>query len=303
MERSETMTDYRTFSADELLAALELAGWCPDLELVHACMERREELVPGLLAMLAGGTDKDWERDDPRWYREIHAGLLLIALREPAALPIFAAILRDEERDDLVEWFGTELPAYGPAATQMTIDLLNDRDAYEYGRAAATELLAAIALNHPGERERILAALRAQLPPLAEDGSLVLASGAEYDHIWTWATSALADLRDTVSQPQIIALYERRLINAGIIGDLEYYLACFEPDAPPPLAASREYDVLKTYKWLHRQAAKKAKQRTKAARRAHKSQRTPASSVPQTTGAGQPAQRKRRKRKRRKRSK
>ena len=263
------MVDYRSLSSDELLTALEQAGRTPDLDLIRACLERREELTPGLLEMLAGGVEEDWEPDDPRWYREVHAGLLLIAFREPAALPIFAEIFRDEKRENLIEWFSTELPAYGPAATQMAIDLLNDDSARDYARAAATEMLAEIALHHPGERERILEALRAQLPPLGEDGTLALPPGPGFQKIWTWAASALADLRDTVSQPQIVALYKWGLIDEFVMGGLDDYLARFKPDAHPPLAASREYDVLKTYEGLRQQAAWEAQWRAKAAQRAY----------------------------------
>lgn len=283
------VTDYRSISAEQLLAALETAGRTPDLDLIRACLERREELTPGLLEMLAGGTDESWPADDPRWYREIHAGLLLIAYREPAALPIFAEIFRDEKRENLIEWFSTELPAYGPAATQMAIDLLNDPNAHDYARAVATEMLTAIAWQHPGERERILQALRAQLPPLEEDGTLILPPGVRREEIWTWVACALADLRDTVSQPQIVALYERGLIDEGIIGGLQDYLAHFKPDASPPLEALREYDILNTYGWLHRQAAREAEGRAKAAQRAGTAQPATAPSAPQAARSVQPA--------------
>jgi hypothetical protein len=286
--------DYSSLSADELLTALEQAGRTPDLDLIRACLERREELTPGLLEMLAGGVDEDWDPDDPRWYREVHAGLLLIAFREPAALPIFAEIFRDEARENLIEWFSTELPAYGPAATQMVVDMLNDQDAYEFARIVSTEMLAAIALHHPGERERILEALRAQLPPLGEDGTLALPPDAGFQEIWTWVASALADLRDTVSQPQVVALYKRGLIDDSVMGGLEDYLAKFEPGARPPRVASYEHNVLKTYEGLHQQAAWEAKWRAKAA------QSVPTPSVLQTTGVSQPTQRKQRTRSRRK---
>jgi len=286
LERGETVVDYRSLSAEELLAELEQAGRTPDLDLIRACLERREELTPGLLEMLAGGVDEDWEPDDPRWYREVHAGLVLIAFREPAALPIFAEIFRDEERENLIEWFDTELPAYGPAATQMAIDLLNDDSAYDYARAAAPEMLSAIALHHPGERERILEALRAQLPPLREDGTLP--PGIRFQEIWTWVASALANLRDTVSQPQGVALYKRGLIDEAVMGGLEDYLAEFEPDARPPLAALYEYDVLKTYEGLHQQAARETQWRAKTV------QPVLTPSVLQTTGSSQPTQHKQR---------
>ena len=265
LEKGEPMVDYRSLSADELLTVLEQAGRTPDLDLIRACLERQEELTPGLLEMLAEGGDEDWEPGDPRWYREVHAGLLLIAFREPAALPIFAEIFRDEERENLIEWFSTKLPAYGPAATQMVIDLLNDDSAYEFARIVSTEMLAAIALHHSGERERILEVLRAQLPPLGEDGTLALPPGVRFQEIWTWVASALADLRDTDSQPQVMALYKRGLMDDSVMGGLEDYLAKFEPDAYPPLATLHEYDILKTYEGLHQQAAREAQWRAKAA--------------------------------------
>jgi len=271
--------DYRSLSADGLLAALEQAGRTPDLDLIRVCLERQEELTPGLLKMLAEGGEEDWEPDDPRGYREVHAGLLLIAFREPAALPIFAEIFRDEERENLIEWFSTKLTAYGPVVTQMAVDLLNDDRAYEFARFVSTEMLAAIALHHPGERERILEALRAQLPPLGEDGTLALPPETRLQEIWTWAASALADLRDTVSQPQVVALYKRGLIDDSVIGGLEDYLAEFEPGARPPQAASYEYDVLKTYEGLHRQAAQEAQWRAAAAQRARASQPVPTPSA------------------------
>ncbi len=284
-------TDYGLLSADQLLAELEQAGRPPDLDLVRTCLERREELTPFLLDMLAGGVDESWDADDPRWYREVHAGLLLIAFREPAALPIFAEIYRDEERENLIEWFGMELPAYGPALTPMAIELLDDPSAHTYARISSTELLATVALHHPGERERILEALRAYLLPLAEDGTLITEPDARRPaFLWSWAAVALASLRDTVSQPQVIALYEQGLMDESIIGDLSTYLACFEPDARPPLAASYSLDILETYERLHHRAAEEAKWQAEAEQRERTWQPTSVPAVPQTTGYDQPAQ-------------
>ncbi len=255
--------DYQLLTADQLLAALQEAGRAPDLDLIRACLERREELTPGLLEMLAASDNESWLDDDPRWHTTIHAGLLLIAFREPAALPIFAEIFRDEEREHLIEWFDTELPAYGPAATQMAIDLFNDAGAHEYARSSAAGVLAAIGWQYPKEQERILPTLRAHLPPLAKDGELALPGDIliEPDPLWTWVVSALADLRDKASQPQVIALYEQGLIDEFILGDLNVYLAYFEPGASPPRSASHSFDIIKIYEWLHRQAAQEATQK------------------------------------------
>jgi hypothetical protein len=128
LERDETMADYHSLSADELLAALETAGRGPEPDLIRACLERREELTPGLLDMLAEGADPDWDGEDPRVFRDVHAGLLLCAFREPAALPVFDQVFRDPDRESLLEWFDQELPAaYGPAAVPMLMDLMNDK--------------------------------------------------------------------------------------------------------------------------------------------------------------------------------
>ncbi len=280
-------TDYGALSADQLLAALEQAGRSPDLALIHTCLERQEELTPELLEMLAEDVDYSWHPDDPRWYRDVHAGLLLIAFREPAALPIFAELFRDEERENLLEWFGTELPAYGPAAIPMLMDLANDDTAYDhYPRAAAIEMLTGIALHHPSEQERIAETFRDLLPPLKDDGTLDLPPDVDFDEVWTWAASGLADLRDTVSQPQIIALYEQGLIDEFVRGGLEDYLAEFKPGARPPLAASREYDVMKTYEWLSREVSKQTERKAESAPTVARSQPKVGRNDPCPCGSG-----------------
>ena len=40
------MADYRSLAADELLAALGQADRTVDLDLIRACLERRQELAP-----------------------------------------------------------------------------------------------------------------------------------------------------------------------------------------------------------------------------------------------------------------
>jgi len=63
------MTDYRSLSVDELLAALGQADRTPDLDLIRACLERREELAPAVLQALEDGPDPDWDYPRPmdRW--------------------------------------------------------------------------------------------------------------------------------------------------------------------------------------------------------------------------------------------
>lgn len=267
--------DYASRSAEELLTELANAGRAPHPDLIRECLERPEELTPTFLTWLEAGGDETWEDGDPRWYQEIHAGHLLIAYREPAALPILAEIYRDEERENLVEWFSTELPAYGPLATQWAIDLLNDEQVYEYARSEVAGILSAIGWHFPSERERVLEALRAQLPALNEDGTLDLSPAARQhpEELWTWIVSALADLRDQETEPLVTALYENKLIDEWVIGDLEGYRGYFRPDAREPHVASYPLDILKTYQGLHREAQQEAKWWAEAEQRRVEEQR------------------------------
>ena len=214
------MTDYRSLSADELWTALGQSYRTPDLDLISACLEQREELTPALLKALEDGPDLDWEHDDPRWFLEIHAGLLLCAYREPAALVVFAQVFRDPDRDNLVEWFTYDLPtAYGLAALPMLLELMNDDDAYPYARSATMAMLVVIAQNHPDEHDRIVASLQSLLPILTENGELP--PDTRDSELWTWIALSLADLKDETSLPQIMALYQGGMIDEWAIGNQE----------------------------------------------------------------------------------
>jgi uncharacterized protein YecA (UPF0149 family) len=263
------MADYRSLSADELLAALGQADRTPDLDLIRACLERREELTPALLQELENGPDPDWDDDDPRWFLEIHAGHLLCAYREPAALAVFGRVFRDPERDNILEWFTFDLPAaYGPLAVPMLLALLNDDHAYPYARSTVMAMLVVVAQDHPEERERIVAAFRSLLPALAEDGTLP--SGTQEWEQWTWIALSLADLKDEESQPQVLALYRAGLIDETVMGNEQQYLDYFyqERDQSP-----RHYDVLQVYQGLHEQAAREAEWEAKAAEQSERTRR------------------------------
>jgi hypothetical protein len=90
-----------------------------------------------------------------------------------------------------------------------------------------------------------------------------LPSPDHYQELWTWVVSALADLRDTVSQPQAIALFKQGLIDEVIIGGLKDYLAGFKPGAPAPSVAWRDSDILNHYEDLYRETALEAKRWTR----------------------------------------
>jgi hypothetical protein len=258
--------DYDAFTDAELLAALEYAGRGPHLNLIHTCLARQETLTPGLLALLDGGLDEDWPRDDPRWYREIHAGQLLCAFREPAALLIFARLLRDETNDMLFEWFEFALPYYyGPLAIPMLIDMLDVQGEYDYPPGSACGMLSYIVLHHPEERERVIIALSQRLPPLDADGKLVLTVQQRRNPpmLWAWIVNAFMDLRHE-DDARVKAMFDARLIDPTVFGDWKDYRAAFAPDAPPPLGAEDVYDIVKDYERLYAEVHKESQRVSRA---------------------------------------
>ena len=145
--------DYSELSTDALLDALESGGYGPHPDLIQAILDRAPEIVPGLLDLLRAEPVAR-EDNDPQWYRDIHAGLLLCALREPAALPVFGERLRDPDWFERLDWFDVPLPYfYGPLALPMLTDLARDTAAYEEARTTAAGMLASIGVRHLDEQE------------------------------------------------------------------------------------------------------------------------------------------------------
>jgi hypothetical protein len=258
---------YQDCSPEELLEALEQAGRHPDLDLLRACLEQQEAITPGLLTLFASDLDQDileqeqeWEDEDPRWYRAIHAGFLLLAFREPAALPTFAAYFRDQRYENYLEWFeGETLAYYGPAAVPVMLDLLQDEAAWIWGRILASGVLGSIAANHPDTRERILPALRAQLPSLREDGTPDVPGELinSHDFFWTHIAYDLARLKDRVSEPTITALFEHDLLDEMIFGGLEDYQQILASDKERDRFPEPSFDLLDSYKQRQRWEAKR----------------------------------------------
>lgn len=270
---SEPVVSERTYPempVEELLSALERAGRGPDPTLIRAILDRGQGITPGLLEMLRAEPGQEWEDDDPRGYRSIHAGLLLCSLREPAALPIFAKILQDPDWDDSLDWFDTALPrSYGPLAVPMLIDLASDVGASLRARIGATDMLSMVGVHHPDVRERIARAMRALLPQLDQDGRPILTPEERDDppELWTWAVDTLMQIRDPDSQPLVTALFGEGVIDEEVFGGLNDYLAELKPDARPPLYADRTFDILETYEGLYREAEEEARRRAREAKR------------------------------------
>lgn len=243
--------NYADLTDQALLNFLETAGRTPPAALIEECVKRQAALTPALLVMLEDSFADDWEDgNDPRWYRGIHAGRLLIAYREEAALPLFEQVYisLDEGDQDYLEWFETDLAHYGETAVPTFTRVLNldTQGEYHYGRSLACATLSTIALQHPQTREGILQTMRALLPSLRADGSLDLEPEAEAHDIWGELAVALADLRDEVSRPQVEKLLSDDWIEPMMI-TLESFQAEFAPDAPPPDEADFRYDILGIY--------------------------------------------------------
>ncbi|MBI4674944.1 MAG: DUF1186 domain-containing protein [Chloroflexi bacterium] len=239
-------TNYHALSAPELLHELEYAGRAPDLELIRVCMERRAELTPGLLDLLAAPPDEDWVEDDPRWYAPIHAGNLLIHYREPQAIPIFMRLLRDPKNDSMGEWFDTALASYGMAILPAVCELLLDDTAQEYPRISMTATLEELAAEFPTERGQVTEILRAALPPLDAEGNLVAPKPRleKLSGLWSFVATALAKLHDLYSRPQIEALYRDGWMDAMVMGDQKKYLELLMSSEP---LTSQPFNIIETY--------------------------------------------------------
>jgi hypothetical protein len=258
----EKIMDYTVKTDEELLYALETAGRVPAADLLRACLQRQEALAPALLAVFQESAADEWAEDDPRWFRGVHAGRLLLAYREERALPVFEQLYAslDEGDQDFLEWFGWNLAHYGATAVPAMTRVLNldTQGAYHYGRSLAATTLKIIALQHPETKEGILKSFRALLPPLKADGVPDLAENQQPDEIVNVLAIDLSDLRDEISRPQIEALFALDWIDPMMIS-LKDYQAAFADDAPPPDESAFTYDLIGEYQSLRDQQNREAR--------------------------------------------
>jgi hypothetical protein len=118
---------------------------------------------------------------------------------------------------------------YDLDAIPTLLEILHDEQAIGYARANAASMLANLALLHPDDEElraQVIAALRANLPPLQEDGTLALPRKITDDHyfVWPFLVDELTRLNDHGSTEQILTLYKSNLIDESVIGDANSYL-------------------------------------------------------------------------------
>lgn len=282
-------TDATMRSVDALIDALSEAGMYADPDLIAECVDRQDDITPRLLDVLRNEFDPDyitsldWHTDDPRWYRAMHAGRLLIHFQEEAALSI---ILDAWRRDDefALENFTGHLNAYGPVAVPALVDLLCDESVEGvWNRTAAADELAFIASARPEVEETVLEALRSVLPPLDESDGVVhpavdpLEVTGDDIILWTFVAFDLAQLQDPASRDRVDALLANDLIDTKMYGGQEAFDAAYRGENRDPALGSIAFDVVAIYETMQqqrrqweRQSRQRQKQEEKRAERQQK---------------------------------
>lgn len=243
------MTEYKRLSNDELLNQVEYAGRTLPAELIQVLLARRIELRDEVLKRFAEAINDDWDdANDPRWYRAVHYGFLLIAYRERKALPIFATIYSNvDSYDTLIEWFEESPASFGPPAVPVFQGVLLGRSGPEwhFGAALGVEILTTIATRFPKTRSDIVTFLRSFLPPLDANGRVVLHDEDDIDELWGSIVDALAELRDRESTPQVLAMFDADLIDP-METDRQTYLD--ELEQAPSTERMQPFDIFAMYR-------------------------------------------------------
>jgi hypothetical protein len=240
--------------AHVLVDTLVHAGRHPHPDLIRDCVAARDEVTPALFAILKedviGDTrEQHWGDDDPRWYRMIHAGLLLFHFREEDALPLFVREYRQATVNNFNEWFENKLRLYGPTAAAPLTDLLHDRGAGTWGRIEAAGELSHIGWAHSETHDTVLEALRTALPPLADDGTPDVPIDAEAEalpDLWTTLAYHLGRHQDDISRPKIETLFEHDWIDPWFFGGVSGYQLLVRGDDDPGFAPVK-FDVVDYY--------------------------------------------------------
>lgn len=209
---------YDDWTAFDLAEALELSGEQPDASLLEALLAHDETVVPELMRLLKADVDDDWSDDDPRTYRDVHAGLVLIERQVPKVLPEVERFYREDpdKANALASWFNPRLRRFGADAVAMLERVLDDPDTPDEGQLDALEGLGHLA-KEPPLRDRIVPRLRDTLPPTRDDGTPDVPDDlADIELMdvrrWTAAVEGLMYARDVDSREHIAALYDADVI-------------------------------------------------------------------------------------------
>jgi hypothetical protein len=239
--------NYDDWTAFDLAEALELSGEQPEADLLEALLAHDDTIVPELMRLLEAEVGDDWSDDDPRRYRDVHAGLVLVERQAPEVLPALERIYRGDadKADGLLHWINPRLRRFGADAGAMLERVVEDPDTPAVGRTNAIIALGHLA-KEPPLRDRVVPLLRTALPPARDDGApeqpddLQDVSFEEAER-WTWAAEGLMHARDAESRERVLALYDEEVIMDWVLSEEEFVAGIASEDAPAPLAPLPAY--------------------------------------------------------------
>lgn len=236
-------TNYKRASSTELIDVLLEQERHPDLKLIEAILERRDEIVPELIEIVEA--DREWPL--------IHAALLLCELRAESALPALQRAVSAPWGHDLADWLSNDaLEKFGPAALDMLEAVAADKGVEWYPRAVACGVMTTIAYRHPETYDRITAFLRGLLPDPGLDWQAyesyeALKEAVDDPQVWTSVVGRLCDLRDPQVYDLIGQLFEAGLVDEMVIDPAGYQQA-YQRSGPPMGFSEKPVDLMSRYK-------------------------------------------------------
>jgi len=205
--RRKPAADPATKRYPEALAGLLSLGKPTDNTNYQEWAGRLKDQVPDLIRMVLDEDLNQRKEEDPAVWAPLHALHVLGVLgAEAAAQPLTACLDWDDD------WVSEALPevyaGIGPAAIPVLQAYLEDSTHDRFGRAKASESLAAIARAHPSVHKDIVAYLGR---PSADDNAVE-------EDVTTFVIGDLADLGDLSAYPAIQRAYDENRVNPQIIG-------------------------------------------------------------------------------------
>lgn len=232
------MQHLESITIEEILATFRIMDGTYHQEMVDAAIQRRDEIIPGLIAIVREVTadpQRFLETEDR--FDHIYAVMLLGHLRAVAAHAaiIDAFSLPEEFLDDLFGDMITEdLPALllrtcnGALASIRALAL--NKEVHVFCRISALQALAYAVAEGIAPREEVVTFF----------GTIFTGAEAEEESdLWTFAAEVLLDLQPREIMPAIEAAYEKGLIDEEMIGLVDFEHAL---DLNPEIAAERLED-------------------------------------------------------------
>lgn len=191
-------------------------------EALAACDVFRAELVPDLLAELAGWAEEPQEALAGEGALGMHALFLLGKWREEAAWPVFRKIfsqtdsLSDDLMGDLITEDGSVLLAMvGGGRREELLTMVRDELLDPYCRNACIDALTSLVAWGDTSREQHVDCLRELL-------TTGLRTVPENEHVYGGVVSAVCDLEAWELSPEVEAAFARGAVDEGFV-DLKYF--------------------------------------------------------------------------------